>query len=219
MTPTGLRAALAAGLACAAVAAQGATVPETPAPRDVLGIDVGADRVLASYAESERYLRAAARTSDRMRVLEVGTTVEGRTMIAVAVSSPANLARLAELRAGWARIADPRGLGADERERLVASLPSCALIAAGIHANEVAGPQAALLVIHQLASAPEGSAEAAWLARAVVLVVPSLNPDGQDAVVAWYRKWLGTPFEGSQPPFLYHRYAGHDNNRDFVYLT
>ena len=52
-----------------------------------------------------------------------------------------------------------------------------------------------------------------------MLLVPSMNPDGQDAVVGWYRKWLGTPHEGAAPPFLYHRYAGHDNNRDFVFLT
>ena len=200
-----------------AVAVAGPSAP--PSPRDVLGIDVGADRVLASYGESERYLRALAQASDRVRVVEMGPTVEGRTMIAAVVSSAANLARLDELRAGWARVADPRGLDLAGRERLIATLPSCALITAGIHANEVAGPQAALLFAHRLAAAPAGSPEAGWLARTVVLIVPSLNPDGQEATVAWYRKWMGTPYEGSQPPFLYHRYAGHDNNRDFVYLT
>ena len=197
--------------------AGGAAAP--PSPGEVLGIEVGADRVLASYAESERYLRALAAASDRVRVVDLGPTVEGRTMIAAVVTSAANLARLDELRAGWAQVADPRGLDAAARERLIASLPSCALITAGIHSNEVAGPQAALLLAHRLAAAPEGSRESRWLERMVLLIVPSLNPDGQDATVAWYRKWLGTPYEGSQPPFLFHRYAGHDNNRDFVYLT
>ncbi len=195
------------------------TAPAPPSPLEVLGLDVGADRVLASFGESERYLRALARASDRMRVVELGPTVEGRTLIAAVVSTAANIARLAELRSGWAQIADPRGLDPAARERLLSALPSCALITAGIHANEVAGPQAALLLAHELAAAPDGSAEAEWLAHAVVLIVPSLNPDGQDATVAWYRKYLGTPYEGSTPPFLFHRYAGHDNNRDFVYLT
>jgi len=220
MATNRLMAAVAAGAALSvAVAARcgGGVLP--PSPRDVLKLDVGADRVLASYSESERYLKALAQASDRVRLVPFGTTVEGRTMLAVAVSSPANVARLDELKAGWARIADPRGLSVADRDSLAATLPSCALITAGIHANEVAGPQAALLFVHRLASAPPGSAEAAWLERVVVLVVPSLNPDGQDAVVAWYRRWMGTPYEGSQPPFLYHRYAGHDNNRDFVYLT
>ena len=193
--------------------------PGVPSPKDVLGLDVGQNRVLASYSESERYLRALAQRSDRVRVLEMGKTVEGRTMLALAVSAAPNIARLDELRRGWAHIADPRGLSAQERDRLVATLPSCALITAGIHANEVAGPQAAVLLAYELAGAAPGTAEAAWLERTVVLLVPSLNPDGQEATVAWYRRWLGTPYEGSSPPFLFHPYAGHDNNRDFVYLT
>jgi len=190
-----------------------------PSPKDVLGIDVGQNRVLASYGESERYLRALAAHSDRVRLIEMGPTVEGRTMLAVAISDASNIARLDELRRGWARIADPRDLDASARDRLVATLPSCILITAGIHANEVAGPQSALLLAFELADAQPGTVEAAWLERVVLLLVPSLNPDGQEATVAWYRKCLGTPYEGSSPPFLYHRYAGHDNNRDFVYLT
>jgi len=190
-----------------------------PAPREVLGVPVGSDRTLASFSESVTYLRALAAASERVRLVELGPTVEGRTMVAAVVSSPANLARLAELRRGWARLADPRGAAAGEIERIAATQPACALITAGIHATEVAGPQAALLFAHALAAAPDGSALARWLDDAVVVIVPSLNPDGQEAVVSWYRRWLGTPYEGCQPPFLYHRYAGHDNNRDFVYLT
>ncbi len=210
---------LAAGAAIMAVVGSPVVAAPTPSPREVLGLAVGADRVLASYGESERYLRTLAASGDRVRLIEMGKTVEGRTMVAVAISSPFNIAHLEDLRRGWAHLADPRGLTESERDRLVPTLPSCALITAGIHANEVAGPQTALLLAYQLASAAPGTLEATWLDRAVVLIVPSLNPDGQDATVAWYRKWLGTPFEGSSPPFLFHRYAGHDNNRDFVYLT
>jgi hypothetical protein len=166
-----------------------------------------------------RYLEALDAASERVRLIRAGSTVEGRAMVVAVISTPANLGRLDELRAGWARVADPRGLDDATRARLLAELPACALITAGIHATEVAGPQAALVFAHRLAAAPDGSREAAWLERAVVLLLPSLNPDGQEAVAAWYRRWAGTPFEGSQPPFLYHRYAGHDNNRDFVFLT
>jgi hypothetical protein len=190
-----------------------------PSPQEVLGVAVGSNGSLASYTESLRYLEALDAASDRVAVIRVGATVEGRAMVVAAISTPANLGRLGELRAGWARVADPRGLDEAARARLLAELPSCALITAGIHATEVAGPQAALVFAHRLAAAPEGSREVSWLERTVVLLLPSLNPDGQEAVVAWYRRWVGTPFEGSQPPFLYHRYAGHDNNRDFVFLT
>jgi len=197
-------------------AARGA---EAPTPRAVLGLEVGRDRVLASYSETSTYFAALAAASPRVRVLDIGASVEGRTMIAAVISSPANLARLDELRQGWSRIADPRGLAEGELGRLVDTLPSCALIIAGIHSNEVAGTQSALLLAHRLAAAGELSAEASWLERTVVLLVPSMNPDGQEAVVGWYRRWLGTPHEGASLPFLYHRYAGHDNNRDFVFLT
>jgi hypothetical protein len=190
-----------------------------PSTKEVLGMDVGQNRVLASYGESERYVRAVAASSDRVRLLEMGPTVEGRTMLALAISSASNIARLDELRRGWTQVADPRGLDAPAIARLVATLPSCILITAGIHANEVAGPQSALLLAFELAAAQPGTVEAAWLEHTVLLLVPSLNPDGQESTVAWYRRWLGTPYEGSSPPFLYHRYAGHDNNRDFVYLT
>lgn len=209
-------AALLLGLAWLVATAAPAAVPS---PQDVLGLAVGSDRTLASYTESVRYLEALDAASERVHLIRVGASVEGRPMVVAVISTPANLARLDELRAGWARVADPRGRDTAARARLLAELPACALITAGIHATEVAGPQAALVFAHRLADAPAGSREAAWLERTVVLLLPSLNPDGQEAVAAWYRRWAGTPFEGSQPPFLYHRYAGHDNNRDFVFLT
>jgi len=211
------RTALLAIWACCSAGA--AAAAEVPTPAEVLGIDLGSDRVLADYPQTRAYVAALAEASPRVAALELGETVEGRRMIAAVISSPANLARLDELRRAWARVADPRGLSDGEREALLLELPSCALIIAGIHSNEVAGTQASLLLAALLAAAPEGSVEAGWLERTVVVLVPSMNPDGQDAVVAWYRRWLGTPHEGAGPPFLYHRYAGHDNNRDFVFLT
>jgi hypothetical protein len=209
----------AAVLALGALVSARASSGAVPTPRAVIGFDLGTDRVLANYTETRALLDAIAAASPRVRVADLGPTVEGRRMVAAVIASPANLARLDELKRGWTRLADTRGLAGDERSRLLATLPSCVLIVGGIHSNEVAGTQSALLLAYQLAAAPDGSPEAAWLEHTVVLVVPSVNPDGQEAVVGWYRKTLGTPSEGSNPPFLYHRYAGHDNNRDFVFLT
>ena len=93
-------AAVTAMVAAAGLAAGGEGVPS---PKDILGMDVGQNRVLASYSESVRYLRALAERSPRVRVIEMGPTVEGRTMIAVAISSASNITRLDELRRGWAR--------------------------------------------------------------------------------------------------------------------
>jgi len=190
-----------------------------PSPGEVLGKALGQDRVLASYEETLIYLRKLAQASPRVQLEELGPTLEGRPMLAVLASSETNIARLASIRAGWAALADPRGLPQEERERLVQELPVGVLVTAGIHATEVAGPQSALLFAHELASAPPESPLGRWLAQVVVLVIPSLNPDGQEMVVSWYRRWLDTPYEGALPPWLYHRYAGHDNNRDFVFLT
>ncbi len=196
-----------------------AALAQVPSPQAFFAKAVGEDRVLVSYEETLRYLRQLQRLSPRVALEELGPTVEGRPMVAVVVSSQANMARLPAIRQGWAKLADPLKLSVEEQEQLVRELPAGLLVTAGIHSTEVAGPQAALLFVHELASAAEGSALAAWLAQVVVLVVPSLNPDGQEAVTAWYSRYLGTPYEGALPPFLYHRYAGHDNNRDFVFLT
>ncbi|HPW54568.1 MAG: hypothetical protein KA072_01800 [Thermoanaerobaculaceae bacterium] len=208
------------GMAVLAVSVTSAAeVGRVRSPREVLGREIGSDRVLASYGEVQAYLRTLADESPRVRRLDLGPTVEGRQMIAVAISTPANLTRLGELRERWARIADPRHERPDEVVELVATTPACVVVTAGIHPTEVAGPQSMLLFAHELAAAPSGSSAAAWLEDTVVVLVPSLNPDGHEMVVDWYRRYLGTPYEGSNPPFLYHRYAGHDNNRDFVYLN
>lgn len=190
-----------------------------PSPEEVLGLAVGQDRVLASYDQTVSYLRRLAQVSPRVRLDEVGPTVSGRPMVAAVVSSAANIARLDAIRQGWAKLADPRRLGRGEKEQLLRDLPAGVLITAGIHSTEVAGSQAALLFIHELAAAGDESPVGRWLSRVVVLVIPSLNPDGQEMVVSWYRRYLGTPHEGAAPPVLYHPYAGHDNNRDFVFLT
>lgn len=203
----------------AGLLAAGSLSATPPSPEEVLGKPVGQDRVLASYEETVVYLQKLAEASPRVKLEELGPTVSGRPMVAAVVSSAANIARLEAIRQGWAELADPRRLGWEAREQLLRDLPAGLLITAGIHSTEVAGPQSALLFVHELASAPEDSSVGRWLSRVVVLVVPSLNPDGQEAVVAWYRKSVGTPYEGAAPPFLYHPYAGHDNNRDFVFLT
>lgn len=190
-----------------------------PSPEAALGKPVGQDRVLASYQETVTYLRQLAELTPRVQVEELGLTVAGRPMVAAVVSSEANMARLEAIRRGWARLADPRQLNPTQREALLRDLPAGLLVTAGIHSTEVAGPQAVLLFAHELAAARDDTEVGRFLSQVVVLLIPSLNPDGQEAVWAWYQKYLGTPFEGSLPPFLYHPYAGHDNNRDFVFLT
>ena len=99
-------------IGAAAIAVSGMVLGAVPSPEEVLHLAVGKDRVLASYEESVRYLRALEQSSPRVRLVPVGPTVEGRSIVAAVISSPANLARLGELRKAWAAIADPRAQAA-----------------------------------------------------------------------------------------------------------
>lgn len=206
-------------LALAAVA--GAETPPTPA--SVLGFEPGADRRLADWPQVVDYFRKLDAASPRVLTEEVGRTTDGAPFLVVTITSEANMARLEEIRRGNLRLADPRGLAAAEAEALLASGKAIVALNHGIHSNEVGPTQASLATAYRLAT--DQGALGRALDDVVVLMLPSHNPDGMQQVVEWYRKTLGTPFEGAgcvtgcRLPFLYHRYTGHDNNRDWYAFT
>jgi Zinc carboxypeptidase len=207
--------AAAAAVAALAPGAPGApAAPSVPTPESVLGFVPGEDRKLASWRQVLAYLTALDAASERVSVEEVGKTTEGRPFVIATVTSEANHARLEEIRLGNARLADPRGLDDREAERLVAGGKTIVAMAYSIHSTEVGGTLASLRLLHRLAASDEPRVRA-MLAETVLLVIPSHNPDGTDLVSEWYAKQLGTRYEGTAPPRLYHPYAGHDNNRDW----
>jgi hypothetical protein len=189
-----------------------------PSPESVLGFVPGEDRRLAGWDEVLAYLHELAAASDRVRVDEVGQTTLGRPFVVVTVTSAANQVRLEEIRLRNARIADPRGLDPEEAERLVRDGKVVVAMTYSIHSTEVGGTLASLRLLHRLASRDDAETRAI-LDQAVLLVLPSHNPDGTQLVTDWYRRQLGTPYEGTSPPVLYHPYAGHDNNRDWYMFT
>jgi hypothetical protein len=189
-----------------------------PAPESVLGFLPGEDRKLADWAQVLSYLKALDAASDRVSVEEVGKTTGGRPFVLVTVTSEANHARLEEIRQTNARIADPRGVDDAAAERLVREGKAIVAMAFSIHSTEVGGTLAALQLLHHLASS-EDERVRRILDSTVLLVLPSHNPDGTDIVAEWYRRQLGTPFEGTAPPVLYHPYVGHDDNRDWFMFT
>ena len=199
-----------------APSAPAATV--VPSPESVLGFVPGEDRKLADWGQVLAYLSALDEASDRVSVEEVGKTTQGRPFVIVTVTSAANHARLEEIRSANARLADPRGLSEGEAERIVRDGKVVVAMAYSIHSTEVGGTLASLRLLHRLASSDDDAVRNV-LDGAVLLVVPSHNPDGTDLVAEWYRRQLGTPFEGTSPPVLYHPYAGHDNNRDWYMFT
>ncbi|HEX8281875.1 MAG TPA: M14 family zinc carboxypeptidase [Pyrinomonadaceae bacterium] len=199
----------------------GVAVTAVPAPEDVLGFRPGDDRKLASWAQTVEYFRRLDAASPRVKFEELGKTTLGAPFVLATVSAPENLARLDELKEIQRRLADPRTLGrAPDRkaEDLIRRGLSVVLITCGVHSTEVGSYLSGMLIAHRLASSDEPEVREI-LRNTVVLIVPSLNPDGVDIVKRWYDRTLGTPFEGTNPPELYHHYVGHDDNRDWYAFT
>jgi len=185
-----------------------------PRPEDVLGFRPGTDYKLADYATIVRYFRALDDASERVRLLEIGPSAEGRTMIAAVITSEANQARLERIREVSRRLALARGLTGEQARALAAEGRTVVWIDSGLHATEVAHAQHAPELAYRVAT--EESAEMRRIRDEVVLVqVPVMNPDGLDLVAGWYARNLGTPYEVAPMVELYQKHAGHDNNRDW----
>jgi SecD-like export protein/zinc carboxypeptidase len=194
--------------------------PATPTPRDVIGFTPGDDRKLASWAQIVDYFKSLERASDRVKFSELGKTTLGRPFVVATISSPANLARLERFKEIQHKLADPRTFNSNdaEAEKLIAEGRTIVMITCGIHSTEVGGNLVSMNIAYRLAS-DDSPETREILDRCIVLLVPSLNPDGVDIVKNWYDKTLGTPAEGTSPPELYHHYTGHDNNRDWYAFT
>ena len=192
---------------------------KVPSPAEVLGFAPGDDRKLAAWSEVVDYFERLDRASDRVVFQRLGDTTMGKPFVMATISSPANLARLDEYRKIQEQLADPRKLGPlATRDRKAAALirqgKTIVLVTCGIHSTEVGSYLSSMLIAHRLASSNEPEIQKI-LDNTIILLVPSLNPDGVDIVKNWYDKTLGMPFEGTDPPELYHKYTGHDNNRDW----
>ena len=204
------RGALALVLWLALAPAAGAQIPS---PEAHFGFRMGADRRLASAEAIERYFELVASESDRVALVDIGRTTEGHRTVAAIVSAPGNIANLAQIRAANARLADPRTLPPDEAKTLAASHKLVLAIGASIHSSEIGATQAANELLFSLATATD-AATLTVLQNLVIVLIPSLNPDGHRLVTDWYGKTVGTLVEGGPMPWLYHKYAGHDINRD-----
>jgi hypothetical protein len=204
--------------------ALGATAPlaaqrPVPSPAAVLGFEPGTERRLVEWDSLVRYFQLLDAASDRLRVRTLGRTTNGAPFLAVFISSPANLARLPALREIQRRLADPRTVrDSAEAARLLAQSRAFVLITSSIHSTEVGGFFTPLQIAYRLASS-RSPGDLAILDRTVIMLVPSMNPDGVNIVSRWYNQTLGTPAEGAAPPELYHPYVGHDNNRDWYAFT
>ncbi len=190
---------------------------QIPSPEQQLGFPVGTDRRLADWAQIVDYYETLDRESGRISVQNLGPSTEGRPFLLAVISLPQTLEKLEEYPAIQQKLADPRLLEGSP-EALFASGKTVVLVTCAIHSTEVASAQMSMEFAYDMASADDPET-LEILSNVIFLLVPSLNPDGIDFVNHWYAKTVGTPAEGLRPPGLYHKYVGHDNNRDWYMFT
>jgi hypothetical protein len=189
-----------------------------PDPASFFGHRMGEDYRLARWPRIVQYFELLASQSDRVRLVDLGKTTLGNRMVAAIISSPANLAGSDGYRDIAARLAGARGLTDQQARDLAERGRAIVSITLNVHSTEIASSQMAPELAYFLAT-DESGATKRMLDNAILLLVPSLNPDGQIMVCDWYERGLGTAFEGGRLPWLYHPYAGHDNNRDWFMLN
>jgi zinc carboxypeptidase len=185
-----------------------------PTPESVLGHKPGDDFYLANYGESRDYFHKLAAASNRIKIITVGKTTRGQDWEIALISSPQNLAQVDKYKDISRRLAQGRGLTDDQAKALAREGKAIVHIDGGLHSTEVAGAQQSILLAYKLVSAQGDREVDSILDNVILMLWPTLNPDGQNEVVAWYRKNVGTPYEVSPLPDLYQEYVGHDNNRD-----
>ena len=204
-------------IAAAALAAFSYGAPP-PDPATFLGHPLGQDKTPVEWAQVSAYFHALEHASERVRVIDYGRSTEGRPMIAAIVSAAGNLKRLDRFQEIQRRLADPRVTPRDEAGKLIAEGKTIVLITCSVHSTEVASTLTSMEFAWRLASGATSKLRQV-LDNVIVIIAPSINPDGVDIVAKWYKRTLGTPFEGTAPPELYQKYVGHDNNRDWYILS
>ena len=185
-----------------------------PTPESVLGHKPGEDFYLANYTESRDYFRKLATVSKRIKIINVGKTTRGLDWEIAVISSPQNLANLDANKSISQRLAHGRGLDDAAAHTLARQGKAIVHIDGGLHSTEVAGAQQSIALAYKLLSAQNDPEVDAILDNVILMLWPTLNPDGQNEVVSWYRRNVGTSFETAPLPDLYQEYVGHDNNRD-----
>ncbi len=185
---------------------------DIPNPEAFFGHKPGADFKLIRWEKIIEYFQLLDAKSDRIQVRELGKTTLGNPFILAVISSPENLEKLDTYKEISKKLAQGK-IPAGQAERLAEQGKTIALITCSMHASECGPTQMSPELAYALAADPSPSMQKI-LDSVILLLVPSWNPDGNILVTDWYRRNLGTPYETSPMPWLYHHYVGHDNNRD-----
>lgn len=191
-----------------------------PTPEVVLGDIAGAPGILPYAEDVYKYMRLLEKSSPRVKVFSIGTTEEGREMIAVAISSEANLKNLEANHARLAKLADPRTIKVDDAEadKLVAESVPVYYITGTIHSPETGAPTALMELAYRLA-VDESPYIREIRDGVITLITPVVEVDGRDRMVDLYKWHLAHPKDFYPPLIYWGKYVAHDNNRDAMGVT
>ena len=187
-------------------------------PEAHFGFQMGADRRLIDWKEITEYFMMLDSESDRVVVQELGKTTLGKPFLLTIISSAENIRNIGHYRSLHQKLANPHDLSDAEAGRLIDEGKIPVLLSLNIHSTEIGSSQESVELAFELATRND-EAVRHILDNVIVLMIPSVNPDGLQMVVDWYEKHVGTPHEGCSLPWLYHHYAGHDNNRDWFFFN
>jgi hypothetical protein len=199
--------------------AQVGTTASVPTPERFLGFPVGADDKLARYDQIVAYLRQVAAGSPRVTVRDLGKTTQGNSFVAVEIGAPATVTQIDRYKRLQRKLYFQGGAPTPaERDEILREGKAVVAITCNLHSTEIGSSQMAMELVHRLGT-EDSPLVRKILDNVILVLVPSANPDGQIMVVDWFNRNIGTEFESSPMPYLYHPYVGHDNNRDMYMLT
>ena len=190
-----------------------ASAQQITSPKQQFGFNIGDDYKLANYSQFETYFRKLARESNRMKLIEIGKSAEGRPQLMAIISSPANLAKLDRYKEISRRLSLADGLDDAQAHALAKEGKAVVWIDGGLHATEVLGAAQLIETVYQLVS--RSDAETMRFLDDCIILATHANPDGMQLVSDWYMKDADTLKRNMNIPRLYQKYIGHDNNRDF----
>ncbi len=187
-------------------------------PKEHFGFHIGDDYHLTTYKQTEAYFKKLAAESDRLRLVDIGKTEEGRTQYMVVLSAPENLKKLARYKEIAQKLARAEGVTEEQARAMAAEGKAVVWIDGGLHATETVGTHQLIETVWQFASRTD--AETLRILRDTIILCVHANPDGHDLIGEWYmREPVPEKRVMDTAPRLYHKYVGHDNNRDFYMST
>jgi hypothetical protein len=189
-----------------------AIAQKVPTPKEHFGFDIGDDYMLATYTSTDAYFRKVAENSDRVKFVEIGSTAEGRQMPMMIITSPENHKNLDK----YKEISQKLGraeVSSDEAKSLAAEGKAVVWIDGGLHSTETVASHQLIPTLYELATSHDPEI-LRFLDDLIILMVQT-NPDGQEIVTDWYMSREDVTKRDMRTPYMYHKYVGHDNNRDF----